>query len=83
MTAKLQPPECEYGYTRGQLKIILGSRLPDFDKWMNGQTGAICEGRSYDHETSKYVISCGGVAHGMVVYSSDLQRFLTGKPVID
>lgn len=76
-------PECEYGYTFTQIGFILGDRMPEFNAWMVGQTGAICEGRSYDHETSKYVISCGGIAHGMVVYSSDLHRFMAGLSVID
>lgn len=80
---ELMTPECEYGYTRSQLKLIMGCRITAFDFWMNGQTGVICEGRKWNYETHEYEEACHGIAHGMVVYKSDVQRFLAGKPVID
>lgn len=76
-------PECELGYTVPQLKEILGDRFEDFGKWMRGQTMALCEGQKYDHELGAYVASCNSVAHGIVVYAGDLDRYLKGLPVID
>lgn len=75
-------PDCIYGYTQGQLDSILGPRRIEFNRWMYGQTGAICDGRRYDHNLKTYVeTGCG--PHGMVVYSWDLKRFLQNHPVID
>lgn len=69
-------PECESGYTPAQVEEIMGDRLEEFNKWMYGQTGSICEGRKYNHGTKEYETACGGIAHGMIVYSWDLKRFL-------
>ena len=49
----------------------------EFRKWHNGQTGAICDGREYDHDLGRYVNTpCMGAPHGYVVYGDDLARFL-------
>lgn len=79
----LPEPECRLGYTHSQLKLILGDRFHDFGHWMHGQTMAICEGKSYSHETKQYREACGGVSHGVVIYCWDLERYLAGLPVID
>ena len=79
----LSSPVCRLGYTNAELDEILGPRRQEFDHWMRGQTVALCEGRTYDHESAKYEESCGGVAHGVVTYQHDLRRFLDGLPVID
>ena len=79
----LPKPACELGYTTQQVAEITGARLPEFLKWFFGQTGAICEGRRYNHKTKKYEKRCGGVAHGHIVYAHDLERFLGGLVPFD
>jgi len=79
----LPKPECEYGFTDTQVKEIMGSREAEFWTWMRGQTSCFCEGRAYNHEKKAYEPSCGGYAHGSVVYPWDVSRFLAGMPVID
>lgn len=65
------PKSCRYGHTDDDLTRILGDRLPEFDRWMCGQTIMICEGREYDYGLKEYVASgCG--PHGSVVYGSGL-----------
>lgn len=79
----IQKPACRYGYTDEQLKEILGDRYEEFQTWMAGQTGTICEGREWDEVEKSYHLSCDGVAHGLITYYWDLDRFLEGKPVVD
>jgi len=75
-------PSCELGYTNKDLQEILGDRLPEFHKWMHGQTVAICDGRQYNHDKGEYEdTSCG--PHGVIYYSWDVSRFMAGKPIID
>lgn len=51
---------------------------------MVGQTVALCDGKEYNHETNEYrATECASAPHGLVVYPSDLARFLSGQPVID
>jgi hypothetical protein len=69
-------PECESGYTSAQVKYIMGPFEPEFNRWMAGRTKTFCEGRRYDHETREYKEACGGVAHGIVCYPWDMERFL-------
>ncbi len=80
---RLPEPACLLGYTHRQLAEILGVRIADFREWFAGQTGAICEGRLWDREQTRYAPACGGVAHGPVVYRHDVERFLLGLPVVD
>ena len=68
----MEKPKCNMGYTRAQLARILGIRLPKFDRWMRGQTGAVCEGNG----------KCKAV-HGFIVYPHDLQQFLDGRMSFD
>lgn len=80
----LPTPECESGYPWCQIQEILGvERTKELSGWMYGQTMTMCDGRQYNHDTREYEESCGGVGHGGVVYTWDLQRFLDGRPVID
>lgn len=75
-------PECELGYPDSQICSIMGERYNEFMRWMNGQTMALCDGRSYDYASQSYKLTgCG--PHGGVVYSGDVQRFLEGHPIID
>ncbi len=81
---KLPDPECEGGYPWSQIDAIFDvDTVKRLEKFMAGQTMMICEGRRYNHETGGYREACGGVPHGGVVYSWDLQRFVEGRKVID
>lgn len=78
----LLPPDCVLGYSRDALEQILAEDYAEFGRWMRGQTAAICDGLAYDHESRKFhETGCG--PHGTVVYAHDLDRFLSGLPVID
>ena len=70
----IEEPACPYGYTEGQLACILGDRLPEFRDWFYGQTGMICITGEYN--------SCE-VSHGFVVYTHDLEQFLSGGRPLD
>lgn len=72
----LPSPACESGYTRDQIEAILGPAVASFDQWHRGQTGGICDGRIWSHETRTYSPRCGGVAHGFTVYESDFTTFM-------
>lgn len=74
---------CELGYTEDEIEDLMGDRLKEFERWMYGQTMAICGGRKYNHDTRKYEEACGGNPHGVIVYRWDADRFLAGLPVID
>jgi hypothetical protein len=90
-------PSCPDGYTEKDLEIIMGARLPEFRKWMTGQTCSLCEGKEYNHATQQYQSTvCSGMfpgmavsrdevleGHGMITYTWDVDRFLKGLPVID
>ena len=76
--------QCPQGVTQDELEMILGDRLPTFDRWMVGQTMSICDGRSYNHEKREYeATECADSPHGVVVYRSDLERFQRGLPIYD
>lgn len=78
----LPTPECKYGYPAIQLEKILGDRMPDFFRWMRGQTFALCDGREYDYGAREYKpTGCG--PHGAVYYSSDVRQFLAGGHPLD
>lgn len=78
----MSEPVCRLGVTQAELDEVLGDRLSAFDRWMSGQTIALCTGERYDHEAKRYEPSgCG--PHGPVVYRWDLERFLAGQPIID
>ena len=73
----LPSPDCRYGYTRAQVKAIMGARAAAFDEWMYGSTMMLCDGLAYVHETGQYVPDCP-TAHGVVTYCEDVERFLAG-----
>lgn len=75
-------PDCDRGYSFDLLEETLGEvRFDELMKWMYGQTMAICDGQRYDHDTKQYHDT--GHAHGPVVYSYDVHRFLAGGPILD
>lgn len=75
----LVPPACPLGYTREQVEQITAEGFADFTYWMRGQTGAICDGRRYDHDKREYEpTGCAEAPHGMVVYAWDLARWIRG-----
>jgi hypothetical protein len=77
-------PSCPHGYTRVDLAIILGERLAGFDRWMNGQTMMLCEGRLYDYEAKEYrPDACADDPHGVVAYPRDLRQYLRGGRPLD
>jgi hypothetical protein len=78
----LDEPECKYGYPIDQAQRVLGDRYEDYCAWARGSTGAICDGREYDHDQREYhPTGCG--PHGMVVYRWDVEKFLAGLPQDD
>lgn len=75
-------PSCRYGYTRGDLEALFGDRLPEFFRWMRGQTVSVCDGRAYDHDKREYHdTGCG--PHGTVVYPWDVEQYLRGGRPLD
>lgn len=74
---------CKFGYTWGEISDMLGkTNMPKFEDWFRGQTGAICDGRQYNHDTESYEeTGCG--PHGGVVYAHDLTRFIYGQQPFD
>lgn len=81
---ELPEPECPLGYPDSQLDAIFGDQRPAFNRWMNGQTVAGCEGRRWDENKREYVADeCAEHPHGIVTYSHDVRRFLSGSMVWD
>lgn len=79
---ELPKPECKYGYPQKQLKEILGDRVNEFNKYVVGQTGTICNGKIYNYDKDKYEPSgCG--PHGIVTYMCDVRTFLENRPTLD
>ncbi len=79
---RLPRPKCKWGYTTGQIAKIMGDRLDEFNKWMDGQTVIVCSGRIWDHDAKKHRMSgCG--PHHVVTYETDVRQFLAGGPVLD
>lgn len=75
-------PDCTHGYSHALLKENLGVEgFSDLMTWMYGQTMMLCDGRRYDHETKEYVKTHD--AHGPVVYTGDVRRFLNGGWIYD
>lgn len=75
-------PACRLGYTTDQVREIVGTRMHEFEDWFHGQTGAICEGREFNHETRLYEPSnCG--PHGLIIYPWDVEQFLRGGHPLD
>lgn len=78
-------PDCTLGFSTQFLEGILSTRdYANLQRWMDGQTGAICDGRVYNHETKQYEPSeCADNPHGVVYYAHDVRRWALGLPVID
>lgn len=75
-------PDCTHGYSFDLLEGTLGdARFSELMDWMSGQTMMLCDGRRYDHDTQEYYETHD--AHGPVVYTWDVQRFLRGGPIVD
>jgi hypothetical protein len=84
MTAVAMKQSCPQGLTGHDLKEQLGCRYQDFMHWMRGQTMSICDGMTYNHEEKRHEpTGCVRQPHGVVVYPWDVERFLSGLPVID
>lgn len=81
----LTAPQCTFGYPVSQLENELTrDEWNDLDRWLDGQTMAICSGQVYNHDKGEYEPSlCAGEAHGTVVYVHDVKRWLAGQPIID
>lgn len=81
----LPPSICPLGYPWSQLEEIFDAQeLARLRLWMYGQTGAICEGQRWDPLGRKYEPdACSPHPHGMVVYGSDIRRWMEALPVID
>ncbi|MHB8742601.1 MAG: hypothetical protein ACYC9L_05685 [Sulfuricaulis sp.] len=81
------PPTCPSGYTAADLERYFdakeGEPHPLFDQ-LYGQTGSICEGRAFNHETREYEpTACAQTPHGFVSYVEDVQEWYEGRPVSD
>lgn len=82
MSSKLPEPACRFGYTVDQVRDIMGDRFDEFSRWMGGQTMLICDGYRYDREIRQSVPNdCG--PHSTVIYAWDVERFLSGLPIVD
>ena len=81
-------PACKYGYNREQVRVIMGNRLEEFDRWMRGQTQMLCQGQKdglppewpdddprRDMFTNRGYPECDA-AHGSITYQWDVERFL-------
>ena len=82
--ARMPEPSCPLGYTEADLQQHWGGRLKSLYATLAGQTGSICDGRSFNHETREYEpTACAEHPHGFTTYVHDVRRWLEGKPVID
>lgn len=62
-------PICKFGYPMTQVSQLMGAELFErFSEWMRGQGGAICGNGD------------GDGSHGLVVWESDLDRFMAWPP---
>ncbi len=67
----LPEPDCTHGYSFDLLSETLGAEtFADLMDWLHGQTMMLCDGT--DH-----------LAHGPVVYTGDVRRFLNGGWIYD
>lgn len=85
--SEMPAPSCPLGYTRADLRKFFGAiDGQPHPLWaqLRGQTGAICQGHLYNHETREYEpTECADRPHGFVVYVHDVQEWVEGKPVSD
>jgi hypothetical protein len=84
MTLELPEPECEGGYPLHQLETVMDdSQFSRLQRFLYGQTMMWCSGSAYNYDLGSYEQACGGVAHGTVIYTHDVERFLLGVGVGD
>jgi hypothetical protein len=82
---QLPEPACTgYGFSATQLEEAMDpQQFRRLEQWMSGQTMMLCDGRKFNHDTREYEPSdCGG-AHGVVIYTWDVERFLAAGKIID
>lgn len=78
----LPEPDCGHGYSVDLLEEVLGdSRFAELMDRIHGQTMMLCDGRRYDPEIEGYTETHD--AHGPVVYTWDVHRFLRGGRILD
>ena len=81
------PPSCPMGYTRGDLENHFGAVTGQpHSLWQQliGQTGAICEGKRYNHEKREFEpTECADNPHGFISYTWDVLEWYRGQPVSD
>lgn len=79
----LPEPECPMGYPVTQLQTFI-TDMDDLNRWLDGQTMALCEGRRWSYANSEWEPDeCAGNPHGAVVYRRDVRRYLDRLPVVD
>ncbi len=59
-------PSCEAGFTKADLRAMLGDHYPKFTFWMAGRTCTVCTGRKPCTE-----------AHGIVHAAFDVSMFVS------
>lgn len=81
------PASCPLGYTDDDLERHFGAKrgqLHSLWQQLRGQTGAICEGRRYNHDAGAYEPdACGDHPHGFIAYVHDVQEWYEGRQVSD
>jgi hypothetical protein len=82
------PPSCPWGYSRSDLERYFGAseETPTHPLWkqLRGQTGSICDGRRYNHDTKEYEPSeCNKNPYGFIAYTHDVLEWVEGEPVSD
>ena len=89
--AHLPKPVCYHGFTCEQVVEIMGDRLDEFNRWMVGSTRIMCQLRTPEQEAflkaheewyGPYRAGCT-VAHGVITFTTDVERFLRGLPQND
>ena len=85
--AKDRKASCPLGYTEEDLERYFGAKKGEpHPLWtqLEGQTGAICEGRRFNHETREYEpTECADHPHGYISYVSDVEEWVRGEKVSD
>lgn len=72
---KLPTPVCGLGFPRWQVESMMYPGIEAFDKWMYGQTMAICEKKNCNNYNSG--------PHGVVVYPWDVVVYFAGLQPLD
>lgn len=69
---------CPQGCTEGDLeRIFPGDERKEFGHWMRGQTVGYCNGHAWNYDKHRdEPTACINTPHGMVTYTSDVERYL-------